>query len=134
MGIEVVIRDGLGNVVHRGAPSNQIISLLNELVIWYNNHKEKYHPILLTAVVHNQFENIHPFQDGNGRIGRLLLNNILIKHNFPPVNISLINRKEYYNSLQEYQNNGNIRLTLDLIIKEYKILNKQLGAYKNKKM
>ena len=108
--IEVVIRDGSGNIVHRGAPSNRIISLLKELVEWYNKHKNKYHPILLAAVVHNQFENIHPFQDGNGRVGRLLLNNILIKHNLPPLNIGLNNRREYYYTLQEYQNKGNIRL------------------------
>ena len=124
--IEVVIRDGYGNVIHRGAPSNRINSLLNELIKWYNKHKNKYHPILLAAVIHNQFENIHPFQDGNGRVGRLLLNNILIKHKFPPVNIGLINRTEYYRTLQEYENKGNIRPTLELIIKEYKILKKEL--------
>jgi hypothetical protein len=38
-------------------------------------------PIVLAAVVHNQFEVIHPFQDGNGGVGRLLLNNILLRHN-----------------------------------------------------
>ncbi|MBS3174904.1 Fic family protein [Candidatus Woesearchaeota archaeon] len=132
--VEVVIRDGAGNVVHSCAPSNRIESLLKELIEWYNKHKNKYHPILLAAVVHNQFENIHPFQDGNGRVGRLLLNNILIKHNLPPVNVGFNNRIEYYKSLQEYQNKGNVRSTLDLILKEYKILKKELGDYKRKKM
>ncbi len=132
--VEVVIRDSIGNVVHQGAPSNKIIPLLNELIIWYRNHKNKYNPLLLAAVVHNQFENIHPFQDGNGRVGRLLLNNILIKNNLPPVNIGFNNRIEYYKSLQAYQNKGDIRPTLDLIIKEYKNLKKQLGAYKKKNM
>ena len=108
--------------------------MLEELVEWYNKHKNKYPPILLAAVVHDQFENIHPFADGNGRVGRLLLNNILIKHNLPPVNISIRNRREYYEALQEYQKKGNIRQTLNLIIKEYKLLKKELGAYKNKKM
>ena len=88
----------------------------------------------MAAVVHDQFENIHPFADGNGRVGRLLLNNILIKHNLPPVNISLRNRREYYEALQEYQKKGNIRQTLNLIIKECKMLKKELGAYKKKKM
>jgi len=134
LGVEVVIRDGLGNIIHRGAPSNQVISLLKDLIEWYNKHKKKYHPILLAAVVHNQFENIHPFRDGNGRVGRLLLNNILIKHNYPPVNISLTNRREYYSTLEEYQNKGNIRPTLDLIIKEYKNMKKELGDYNKKKM
>lgn len=133
-GVEVVIRDAFGNIAHIGAPSNRVEGLLEDLVLWYNKHKNKYPPILLAAIVHNQFENIHPFADGNGRVGRLLLNNILLKHNLPPVNISLRNRREYYLALQEYQKKGDIRSTLDLIVKEYKSLRKELGAYKKKKM
>ena len=79
LGIEVVIRDGAGNIAHRGAPSNQVKTLLQELVAWYTKNKKRYSGILLAAVVHNQFENIHPFQDGNGRVGRLLMNFILLK-------------------------------------------------------
>jgi Fic family protein len=125
-GVEVVIRDGRGNIVHQGAPATKITALIKELVTWYRKNQSAYHPIVLAAVVHNQFESIHPFQDGNGRVGRLLLNNILIKHGLPPVNIELKNRSEYYAALQEYQNNGNLRSTIDLILKEYKILKRQL--------
>lgn len=132
--VEVVIKNRFGVVVHRGAPANKILPLLRELISWYDMHKRKYHPMLLAAVIHNQFENIHPFQDGNGRVGRLLLNYILLKHGLPPVNIGLNNRSEYYKSLQAYQNEGEIRPTLDLILKEYQILKKELGAYKKKKM
>lgn len=123
-GVEVAVVDALGRIVHRGAPSGYIISLIKELVGWYNKNKRKYPPIVLAAVVHNQFENIHPFQDGNGRVGRLLLNNILIKHKLPPVNIELKNRKEYYNALREYEVNRNLRPTIELILKEYKALKK----------
>lgn len=125
-GIEVAVVDSFGNVMHRGVPQNQIIKLLKELVGWYEKNKNKYHTILLAAVVHNQFENIHPFQDGNGRVGRLLLNNILLKHNLPPVNISFKNRTEYYSVLRDYEHNGNIRPTIELILKEYKNLKRQL--------
>lgn len=126
-GIEVVIKDSSGNIVHVGASSNKIVSLLKELISWYNKNKKKYSPLVLATIVHNQFEVIHPFQDGNGRIGRLLLNNILLKHNLPPVNIRLENRREYYSSIQDYQNTGNIRPTVELIIKEYKILKRRLN-------
>lgn len=125
-GVEVVIRDGAGNIVHRGAPSSQIEALLKELVTWHVKNKKRYSGILLAAVVHNQFENIHPFQDGNGRIGRLLLNYVLLKHKLPPVNIELIRRQEYYEALREYQNFGNIRPMIELMLKEYKQLKKQL--------
>jgi len=50
----------------------------------------------------------------------------------PPVNISFKNRREYYASLQEYEKKGNIRPTLELILKEYKLLKKELGAYKKR--
>jgi Fic family protein len=121
-GTEVAVVDGLGNIVHKGAPASEIMKLLKEVMRWYNTNKKKYPPIVLAAVIHNQFENIHPFQDGNGRVGRLLLNNILLKHNLPPVNIELKNRGEYYNALQEYQKNRNIRPTIELILKEYRSL------------
>ncbi len=124
--VEVAVVDSSGAIVHRGAPPDYVVKLLNELINWYNKNKKKYPPIVLAAVIHNQFENIHPFQDGNGRVGRLLLNNILIKHNLPPVNIELRNRKEYYNSLQEYENNGNLRPSIELILKEYKSLKKMI--------
>jgi Fic family protein len=121
-GVEVVVADALGNVVHQGAPSQQIETLLKELIQWYNQNKTKCPPLVLAAVVHNQFENIHPYQDGNGRVGRLLLNNILLKHNLPPLNIELKNRTEYYEALQIYEKEHNIRPTLELMLKEYRAL------------
>lgn len=125
-GIEVIVADALGNVVHRGAPSEQVTILLGNLVRWYNRKRTKYPPLVLAAVVHNQFENIHPFQDGNGRVGRLLLNNILLKHNLPPLNIELRNRSEYYAALLSYEKDHNIRPTLELMLKEYRALKKML--------
>ena len=70
----------------------------------------------------NQFETIHPFQDENGRVGRLLLINALIKHGLPPLNIELKNRKQYYEALREYQTNGNLRPMLDLMLEEHRRL------------
>ncbi len=125
-GVEVVIKDAHGDIIHRGAPQQRIKGMLNELIKWYDKSKDKYHPIVLAAVVHNQFENIHPFQDGNGRVGRLLLNNILLKHDLPPVNIELENRREYYESLKDYEGGGNLRPTIELVLKEYRGLKKTL--------
>lgn len=125
-GTEVGIRDGFGNIIHLGAPSSRVVPLLTELVQWYNKNKDKVPAIVLAAVVHNQFEYIHPFEDGNGRVGRLLLNNILLKHKLPPVNISFKNRKSYYSTLRDFQKTGNIKPTLELILREYKLLRKKL--------
>jgi len=123
-GEEVVVQTSIGVIVHEGAPQSRVKSLLTELVYWYNKNKTKYPALILAAVVHNQFETIHPFSDGNGRVGRLLMNNILIKNKLPPVSIDLKNTREYYNSLQEYQKNKNIRPTLELMLKECKALKK----------
>jgi len=125
-GIEVAVTDSHGNIIHKGAPQRQVIAVLRELVEWYKKNRKRYHPIVLAAVVHNQFERIHPFQDGNGRVGRLLLNNILLKHGMPPVNIELKNRQEYYQALRTYENEGNLRPTIELILKEYRELRKLL--------
>ncbi|MEA3329592.1 MAG: Fic family protein [Nanoarchaeota archaeon] len=128
-GEEVVIRDGLGRIIHMGAPQSRVIPLLKELIKWYDKNREKYPALILASVIHNQFETIHPFADGNGRVGRILLNNVLIKMGLAPVNINFKNRRDYYSSLEEYQKNNNLRPTVDLIIKEYKILKKQLGDH-----
>lgn len=81
---------------------------------------------VLAAVVHNQFEIVHPFQEGNGRVGRLLLTNILLKYSLPPLNIELKNRSQYYAALQAYEKDHNIRQTLELMLKEYKALKRLL--------
>ncbi|MBU1199612.1 MAG: Fic family protein [Nanoarchaeota archaeon] len=133
-GEEVVIINGTGKVVHEGAPQTRINHLLKELVKWYEKNKNKYPALVLASVVHNQFENIHPFADGNGRVGRILLNNILIKHKLPPINIDLINQNEYYASLQAYEKNQDLKPTLNLFLKEYKALKRQLGGYKKHKL
>jgi len=126
-GEDVVILSADGTVVDEGAPYSRITHLLNSLVTWYHQNKKLYPGLVLAAMIHNQFENIHPFADGNGRVGRILLNNILLKHNLPPINIDLKNRSQYYFSIREYSKNNNLKPTLDLFMKEYNSLKKQLS-------
>ena len=118
--VNVVIRDGQGNIVHQGAPINKVKGLLEELCKWYDKHKRKYPPLLLAAIMHNQFEKIHPFQDGNGRVGRLLLNYVLLQHKYPPINIRLRDRGRYYRCLQEFDHKNDIKSTLKFLISQYK--------------
>ena len=117
--VEVVIMNARREIVHTGVPLSQLDFALKEMMLWHKKNKNKFKPLVLAVIIHNQFEHIHPFQDGNGRIGRLLLNFILLKNNYPPINILLEDRAEYYQSLQEYHKNQDLKPTLKFLIKQY---------------
>lgn len=85
------------------------------LMLWYRANKKKYHPVVVAAYFHHVFESIHPFRDGNGRVGRLLLNFVLRKNSLPMINIKYKNRSKYYAAL-EAGNKGDLRPMSDLII------------------
>lgn len=72
----------------------------SELIKWYKFNKKRYSPIILASYVHCGFEGIHPFVDGNGRVGRLLLNFILMKNGLPPVDIKQERRLKYYDAVR----------------------------------
>ena len=130
--VNVVVRNSRGGIVHAGVLLGELINSLNNLVKWYNQNKGKFKPLILAAIIHNQFEHIHPFQDGNGRVGRLLLNFILLKNKYPPINILLEDRMKYYLILQDYSKRNNLKSTIEFLIDQYKKTLKQVGTKKKK--
>ena len=118
--VDVVIRDRTGRVVHRGIPLESLDDMLEDLVKWYAQNKTLLQPLLLAAIVHNQFEYIHPFRDGNGRVGRLLLNYILLRHGYPPITIYFDDRAEYYATLKAYSTTHDLVPTMRFLIKQYR--------------
>ena len=79
------------------------------LLRWYSSNKNKLHPLVLASQFHAEFEKIHPFVDGNGRVGRLLLNFILHKNKYPMINIPKKNKMKYYEVLQKAQYGKKLR-------------------------
>jgi Fic family protein len=88
----------------------------NRLMRWYTKNRNKYHPVVLAAYFHSAFESIHPFRDGNGRTGRLVLNFMLRRYGFPMIDIKNKDKERYYKSLYESQKTHNLRLLIEMII------------------
>jgi len=128
--VNVVVKNSAGQVLHSGVLKEELREYLNDFIEWYKENKNKFKPLVLAAIIHNQFEYIHPFQDGNGRVGRLLLNFILLKNNYPLINIMLEDRAEYYKTLQEYSKKDNLKSTLNFLIKQYKKTIKEVSKKK----
>ena len=101
-----------------GAPWGNVKGLLLGLVGWYDDNRERLHPLVLAAAVHCQFENIHPFHDGTGRVERLLLNNILLKHGLLPVVIPYRKRHVYYSALHAYERRQGVTPMVRFLEKE----------------
>jgi len=71
-------------------------------------YKKDLNPIELAAWTHAEFVQIHPFQDGNGRTARLIMNYQLMSYGFLPISIAKESRLDYYNTLDKYAMEGNL--------------------------
>ena len=104
----------------------------NEMYIqikgFYEDMKNKsdLNPIELAAWTHAEFVRIHPFIDGNGRTSRLLMNYQLMLQGFLPVSVDKEKRLDYYNALEQYAVNGDLKPFSDLI---YELEDAQLDEH-----
>ena len=67
------------------------------------------------ALFHLEFEGIHPFVDGNGRTGRLIMNLELIRHGYPAINVKFADRKRYYNAFDSFYRDNNPEAMINLV-------------------
>lgn len=93
--------------------------LMEELMYEYKEEMKGLHIIEKVSLFHLKFESIHPFIDGNGRTGRLLLNLELMKEGYPPINIKFKDRKKYYDCFTDYHSKNGDPVMLVNIVKEY---------------
>lgn len=77
--------------------------------------KKKLHPIESAALFHLKFEGIHPFVDGNGRTGRLILNLFLMQNGYPPINVKFTDRKRYYEAFDRYYRDNDAEAMVQMV-------------------
>ena len=98
---------------HVAPPPEQVQPMMSELLQWWNIHAARISPIVSSAIVHHQFETIHPFADGNGRTGRMLSLWELYRRGFDSHHIFSIDefywedRPRYYAAFEKVRKESN---------------------------
>ena len=98
--------------------------MMESLLIDYKSSQDNL--INKLAKFHIEFEAIHPFIDGNGRTGRLLVNLELMKNGYPPIDIKFTDRIKYYDAFEEYHKKNNIK-AMENLFASY--VNERLDEY-----
>lgn len=111
------------NVIISGAshisPESVIVpELMEKLIYRYDEWKERYHPIIVAALLHAEFVKVHPFIDGNGRTARLLMNFEAMKNGYPPIIIKTKQRHKYYDALDKGAMIGNYTDFVKMVAKQ----------------
>ncbi len=99
---------------HIACDPEHIIGKLEDMFIKYSSSVSE-SIIKRIAVFHLSFEHIHPFVDGNGRIGRVLNNYLLIREGYVPINIKFIDRTLYYDAFEEFDRNNSSSIMEEIV-------------------
>lgn len=107
--------------IHMAPPPDRVPFLMDDLFEWLNRSKD--HLLIRSCVFHYEFEFIHPFADGNGRMGRLWQSLILGKlhpmfEHLPVENMVYTNQDSYYNAIAESSRLGDSRSFIDFMLRE----------------
>ena len=113
----------------KSSPRPYVKTDMNLLLKWYNGNKNKLHPLVLASIFHHKFEKIHPFMDGNGRTGRMLLNYILIINNYPPLIVHNKTRDEYLNVLRKADKNNLTIVKKDDYLSLIEYISEEMAGY-----
>ncbi|MDO8604357.1 MAG: Fic family protein [bacterium] len=99
---------------HIAPAPKEVVGMLEKMLAEYNAASHE-NIIRRVAKLHLTFEYIHPFNDGNGRIGRVINNYLLIREGFVPVNIKFIDRKMYYEAFKEFDKKGATKIMDEIV-------------------
>ena len=101
--------------IHQTTLPSQVPDAMTELLNWYHAQDVSLETL---AEFHARYEIIHPFQDGNGRTGRIILFRECLRHDISPFIIEDANRPEYLEALKAYRQNGTVTALITLFQKE----------------
>ena len=99
---------------HIAPNSKEVVDRLEKMLAEHNAASHE-NIIKRIAKLHLAFEYIHPFIDGNGRIGRAINNYLLIREGFVPINIKFIDRKKYYHAFKEFDEKGSTAIMEEIV-------------------
>jgi Fic family protein len=99
---------------HIAPDPKEVTGRLEKMLAEYNANSHE-NIIKRIAMLHLTFEHTHPFVDGNGRIGRVINNYLLIREGFVPVNIKFIDRKMYYEGFKEFDEKGTTKIMEEIV-------------------
>ncbi|MEK7576597.1 MAG: Fic family protein [Patescibacteria group bacterium] len=119
---------------HIAPTPKEVVDRLEKMLADYNasSHESITNRI---AKLHLAFEYTHPFIDGNGRIGRVLNNYLLIREGFVPINIKFIDRSKYYDAFKEFDKNGKTEIMEEIVAKALtNSYHKRLACLEGKKI
>ena len=99
---------------HIAPAPKEILERLEKMLAEYNASSHE-SVIKRISRLHLAFEYTHPFVDGNGRIGRVLNNYLLIREGFVPINIKFVDRKKYYDAFKEFDEKGETSIMEEIV-------------------
>ncbi len=116
---------------HKYPDALQVKDLMDEFETWLIADRGDLHPVLYAAEAHYRFVATHPFMDGNGRVGRLLMNLLLLRAGYPHIVIPVAKRSQYIDAL-ERANTGDMvpfyLLTIDECVESFRRVLYVLGV------
>lgn len=99
---------------HIGADPKDVRRLLTDMLTEYHASANE-HIVKRVARLHLTFESIHPFCDGNGRIGRALNNYCFVREGYVPINIAFVNRSRYYDAFKEFEDSSKTAVMEEIV-------------------
>ncbi|MDP3728388.1 MAG: Fic family protein [bacterium] len=109
---------------HIPPESEKVRPLLKKMILFYYKNKRKIHPFILACLLHAQFVEIHPFEDGNGRTGRVLMNWILMQAGYPKIFVPVKLRQKYYESIDLHNKKdfkGSCEKMFEIVVEQFKL-------------